>query len=68
MVVLTIVTKKNRETIHFQEPIPKVRFIKLISCSLYNNWYNLKREGSIILSDAKNSTFVAIKSGHYELV
>ena len=67
MVVLTIVTKKNRETIHFQEPIPKVRFIKLISCSLYNSWYNLKREGSIGVSDEKNSTSVEIKAGHYTL-
>ena len=66
MVILTIVTKENGETFHFQEPIPKVRFIKLILCSLYNNWYNLKREGSIGVSD-ENSTSVEIKSGHYTL-
>ena len=37
MVVLTIVTEKNGETIYFEDPIPKVHFMKLISCSLYNS-------------------------------
>ena len=41
MVVLTIVTQKNGETIFFDEPIPKVHFIKLLSCSLYNSWDTL---------------------------
>ena len=39
MVVLAIVT----ETIYFGEPIPKVHFMKLISCSLYNSWDTLKK-------------------------
>ena len=38
MVVLTIVTEKNGETIYFEDPIPKVHFTKLISCSLFNSW------------------------------
>ena len=33
MVVLTIVTQKNGETVYFDEPIPQVHFMKLISCS-----------------------------------
>ena len=37
MVVLTIVTQKNGEAIFFDEPIPQVHFMKLISCSLYNS-------------------------------
>ena len=36
MVVLTIVTEKNGETIYFEYPIPKVHFMKLMSCSLFN--------------------------------
>ena len=44
MAVLTIVTNKNREPVYFEDPIPKANLIKLISCSLFNNWYNLKRE------------------------
>jgi len=49
MVVLTIVTQENSKTIYFEEPIPKVHFMKLISCSLFNSWDNLKREGSATL-------------------
>jgi len=51
MVVLTIVTKKNGGTIYFEDPIPKVHFMKLISCSLYNSWDTLKNEGSAALGD-----------------
>ena len=47
MVFITIVTRKNGEPIHFNEPIPKVKFIKLISCSLYNSWFNLNEESLI---------------------
>ena len=67
MVVLTIVTNNNGEPVHFEEPIPKVNFIKLKWCNLHNSWFNLKREGSIGVSDAKNSTSVVIKPGHYTL-
>jgi len=34
MVVLTIVTQKNGETVYFDDPITKVDFMKLISCTL----------------------------------
>ena len=54
MVVLTIVTQKNGETIFFDEPIPQVHFMKLISCSLYNSWDTLKREGSAELGFKKD--------------
>ena len=53
MVVLTIVTQKNGETVYFDEPIPQVHFMKLISCSLFNSWHTLKREGSAALGDEK---------------
>ena len=70
MVVLTIVTQKNGETIFFDEPIPEVHFMKLISCSLYNSWDTLKREGSAVLGDEKKDTSVSvgrIPAGHYNL-
>ena len=70
MVVLTIVTKKNGETIFFDEPIPQVHFMKLISCSLYNSWDTLKNEGSAELSDGKKDDSVSvgrISAGHYNL-
>ena len=68
MVVLTIVTQKNGETIFFDEPIPEVHFMKLISCSLYNSWDTLENEGtfSIVRSD-KSLSVSKIPSGHYTL-
>ena len=70
MVVLTIVTPKNGETIFFDEPIPEVHFMKLISCSLYNSWNTLKKEGSAVLGDEKRDPSVSvgrIPAGHYNL-
>jgi len=51
MVVLTIAMQKNSETIYFEDLIPRVHFMKLISCSLFNSWDTLKREGSATLGD-----------------
>ena len=70
MVVFTIVTQKNGETIFLDEPISQVHFMKLISCSLYNSWYTLKREGSAVLGDEKKDVSVSvgrIPAGHYDL-
>jgi len=70
MVVHTIVTEKNGEAIFFDEPIPQVHFIKLISCSLYNSWYNLKNDGSVSLGDINTSGGVSVEKippGHYTL-
>ena len=69
MVVLTIVTQKNGETIFFDEPIPQVHFMRLISCSLYNSWYTLKKESIAILFDKTNDTqkISKIAPGHYNL-
>ena len=70
MVVLTIVAQKNGETIFFDEPIPQVNFMKLVSCSLYNSWDTLKNEGSAVLGDEKKDPSVSIgriPTGHYNL-
>ena len=69
MVVLTIVAQKNGETIFFDEPIPQVHFMKLISCSLYNSWDTLKREGSAELGFKKDPSVSVgkIPAGHYNL-
>ena len=47
MVVLSIVTHSSEHTVYFDSPIPKPRFVRLISCTLYNSWYNLKQDGSV---------------------
>ena len=70
MVVLTIVTQKNGETtdIFFDEPIPKVHFIKLLSCSLYNSWDMLKNESEILIVESDNSLkSLEFMPGHYTL-
>ena len=70
MVVITIVTQKNGETIYFDEPFFQVHFMKLISCSLYNSWHTLKREGSAVLGDEKKDPSVSVSKippGHYNL-
>ena len=61
MVVLTIVTEKNGDTIYFDKPIPQVHFIKLISCFLYNSWYNLKNEGSVTLGNINTPQGVSVE-------
>ena len=66
MVVLTIVTQKKGETIFFDEPIPEVHFMKLLSCSLYNSWDTLKKESIAILRDGGGKVS-KIPPGHCNL-
>ena len=77
MVVLTIVTSNNGETIYFDLPFPKVHYMKLLSCSLYNSWDTLKNGGSAGLDDRKlnpsgtisksSGTISKLPAGHYDL-
>ena len=64
MVVLTIVTQKNGETVYFHEPIPKVYFMKLLSCSLYNSWHNVTKAGQILFKEG-GEAFAPIPQGHF---
>jgi len=67
MVVLTIVAQKNGETVYFDEPIPQVHYMRLVSCSLYNSWHNLKRVG-VIDVDRSSIRIASIPQGHYNIV
>ena len=70
MVVITIVTQKNGDTIYFDRPLPKVHFMKLLSCSLYNSWDTLKNDGSAGLVDRKlnpDGSISIMHTGHYDL-
>jgi len=75
MVVLTIVAQKNGETFYFDEPIPQVHYMRLVSCSLYNSWHNLKAVGMMYFykpkkpnSDERIQVNIAqIPQGHYNL-
>ena len=64
MVVLTIVVQNNGETIFLDQAIPQVHFMKLVSCSLYNSWHNLKSVGQIYFKDDKE-VLATIPQGHY---
>ena len=64
MVVLTIVTQKNGETVFLDQAIPQVHFMKLISCSLYNSWDTLKKEGIATLKINQDKV-TKIPPGHY---
>jgi len=67
MVVLTIVAQKNGETVYFDMPIPQVHYMRLVSCSLYNSWHNLKAAGMIYV-DRSQACIASIPQGHYNLV
>ena len=68
MVVLTIVAQKNGETVYFDEPIPQVHFMRLVSCSLYNSWHNLKKVGQISVPNSSFLHVASIPQGHYNLL
>ena len=68
MVVLTVLTNSNDETIWFDKPIENFESIRLISCSFYNSWYNLKERGEIGIYDDQNVGSVKrIYPGNYSL-
>ena len=69
MVVLTIATTKNGDTIYFDQPFPKVHFMKLLSCSLFNSWDTING-GWAGLDDKKlnpNGKISKLPAGHYDL-
>ena len=68
MVILTVVTTENPHTVYFDQPIENPSYIRLLSCSLYNSWFNLKEEGAITLLDTVEKPFkVTFLPGHYTL-
>ena len=68
MVVLTLVLQNNGETIFLDQAIPQVHFMKLISCSLYNSWANLKTAASLsVVETNKGAKVSKLFSGHYTI-
>ena len=68
MVILTVVTTENPHTVYFDQPIENPSYIRLLSCSLYNSWYNLKKQGTITLYDVTEKPFkVLFLEGYYTL-
>ena len=68
MTILTIITNSNDVIIYFENPLERgFEYIRLISCSLYNSWYNLKERGEIGFVDNNITTTKIIPPGHYTL-
>ena len=68
MVLLTVVTNSNPHTLYFDHPIEKPNYIRLLSASLHNSWYNLKGDGALILrSITAGKITKTITQGHYTL-
>ena len=68
MVVLTVITNSNDHTVYFEEPLENFQCIKLLSCSLYNSWKNLKKNGEITITDYENQAkknYLSFHPGHY---
>ena len=75
MVLLTIVTNSNPHTLYFDHPIEKPSYIRLLSASIYNSWYNLEENGIMSVraaqgGNSKNSggsspTYLSITAGRY---
>ena len=66
MVLLTIFTTSNPHTLYFDHPIEKPSYIRLLSLSLYNSWYNLKYSDKISLTTGNGSTKnILFQPGHY---
>ena len=69
MTVLTIITNSNDHTVYFEKPLERgFDRIRLISCSLYNSWKNLKEKGEIGFVDNNGiTTTKIIPPGNYTL-
>ena len=69
MVLLTIATNSNPHTLYFDHQIEKPSYIRLLSASIYNSWYNLEENGimSVRVAQGGNSqnSGVSITARHY---
>ena len=68
MTILTIITNANDVIIYFENPLERgFEYIRLINCSLFNSWYNLKKRGEICFVDNSITTTKTIPPGNYSL-
>jgi len=66
MVVITLVTQQNGETIYFEEPLPGASYARLLSCSFFNSWHNLGRVGRIFFKGTYD-VIASLPEGHYNV-
>ena len=68
MVIVTLTTIKNPHTVYFDQPIQKPSYIWLLSCSLYNSWSSLEKDGIIFFKQVdKLEETHYLRMGNYSL-
>ena len=69
MVILTLIINSNDHTVFFKDPLERgFDRLRLISCSLFNSWKNLKEKGEIGFVDNQGiTTTKSIPPGNYTL-
>ena len=68
MVIITIIVDKNDQVINFREPIGECpQHMRLLSCSLYTTWYNLKRPAEIMIFEDDNAKVKTLPARNYSL-
>ena len=69
MVILTLTTTENPHTVYFEQPIQKPSYIRLLSCSLYNSWNSLEKDGIIFYKkvNKQDEETRYLRMGNYSL-
>ena len=69
MVILTLTTTENPHTVYFDQPIQKPSYIRLLSCSLYNSWNSLEKDGIIFYKkvNKQDEETRYLRMGNYSL-
>ena len=50
MIVITMNTDSNDCTVRLREPLGKLQYMRLLSCSFYNYRYDLKKDVEILFT------------------
>ena len=60
---------RTPHTLYFDHPVEKPSYIRLLSASLCNSWYNLQSNAALVYLDLTNNSSVTenINQGHYSL-
>ena len=66
MVVLTVVTQQNGETIYFEDALSEAKYVRLLSCSFFNSWHNLSSVGRMFFKGT-NDVVASLPEEHYNV-
>jgi len=66
MVVPTVVTQQNGETIYLEDALSEAKYVRLLSCSFFNSWRNLSSVGRMFFK-GNNEVVASLPEGHYNV-